>query len=132
MVIIKPLAYNAQANVASERFWRHLTARMMATSDYPGDAGTDARITFEWNIQRKCGTGFSPYVRTHVRCAGSYASSSVTGEHPAVALPYRFRSDRIGLGIDELTARSAVLHRPRRPTDRVDHACEYSFCARDP
>ena len=55
------MAYNAQANAASERFWRHLNARMMATSDYPGDAGTDARITFEWNIQRKRGTGFSPY-----------------------------------------------------------------------
>ena len=55
VVIIKPLAYNAQANAASERFWRHLNARMMATSDYPGDAGTDARITFEWNIQRKRG-----------------------------------------------------------------------------
>jgi transposase InsO family protein len=44
--IIKALAYNAQANAASERFY------------YPGDAGTDARITFEWNIQRKRGTGF--------------------------------------------------------------------------
>jgi hypothetical protein len=32
---------------------------MMATSEYP--AGTDARITFEWNIQRTRGTGFSPY-----------------------------------------------------------------------
>ena len=57
VVIIKPLAYNAQANAASERFWRHLNARMMASSDYPGDAGTDARTL--------CGSAGPAFCRTN-------------------------------------------------------------------
>ena len=61
VVVIKPLAYNSQANAASERFWRHFNARMMATNDYPGDTESDARITWEWNIQQRRGTGYSPY-----------------------------------------------------------------------
>ena len=61
VVIPKPLAYNAQANAASERFWRHYNARMQAANDYPGDQESDKLICWEWNIQRKRGTGFSPF-----------------------------------------------------------------------
>ena len=61
VVIPKPLAYNSQANAASERFWRHFNARMQAANDYPGDQESDKRICWEWNIQRKRGTRFSPF-----------------------------------------------------------------------
>ncbi len=72
VVIMKPLAYNAQANVASEHFWRHLNSRMMATIDYPGAVSTDARITFQWNLQRKRRDRLLA-VRAGVRRASSHA-----------------------------------------------------------